>query len=58
MPLKIHTAAPFYAMGIAFLVVSLAVNLWKRFGPTFLINGTPSEPVGFCRLVPRPESAY
>jgi conjugative transfer signal peptidase TraF len=58
MPLKIHSAAPFYAMGIAFLVVSLSVNLWKRFGPTFLINGTPSEPVGFYRLVPRPESAY
>ena len=58
MRLKIHSAAPFYAMGIAFLAVSLVVTLWKRFGPTVLINETPSEPVGFYRLVPHPESAY
>jgi conjugative transfer signal peptidase TraF len=58
MRLKMHSAAPIYVMGIAFLVVSLSVTLWKRFGPTVLINETPSESVGFYRLVSHPESAY
>jgi conjugative transfer signal peptidase TraF len=51
MPRKIHTTVPFYVMGMAAILVSMAVLTWQRFGPTILINETPSEPVGFYRLV-------
>jgi conjugative transfer signal peptidase TraF len=56
--MKMHTAAPFAVMGIAALMVALAATAWKRLGPTILINETPSEPVGFYRLIPHPESNY
>jgi conjugative transfer signal peptidase TraF len=56
--LKVHTVAPFFVMGIAALVVTLAVSVWKQFGPTILINETPSEPLGFYRLIAHPESHY
>lgn len=45
-------------MGLAVLAVSLVVTVWRRFGPTILINETPSEPMGFYHLVPHPESDY
>lgn len=51
MPLKVQTAVPFYAMGLAAVVVSILVLGGKAWGPQLLINGTPSEPVGFYRLV-------
>jgi conjugative transfer signal peptidase TraF len=51
MALRVHTTAPFYAMGIAALAVSIGVLAWKQWGPRILINGTASEPVGFYRLV-------
>ncbi len=53
-----HTVAPFFVTGIAALLMALVVIAWKRFGPTILINETPSEPVGFYRLVGHPESHY
>jgi conjugative transfer signal peptidase TraF len=56
--MKVHTVAPFVVMGIAAILVTLAVTVWKRFGPTILINETPSEPVGFYRLIQHPESHY
>jgi len=56
--MKLHTVAPFFVMGFAALLVTLVVIVWKRFGPPFLINETPSEPVGFYQLIPHPESHY
>jgi conjugative transfer signal peptidase TraF len=56
--MKVHSVAPFIMMGVAALVVILAVTVWKRFGPTILINETPSEPLGFYRLTRHPESHY
>jgi conjugative transfer signal peptidase TraF len=56
--MKVHTVAPFFVMGFAAILVALAVILWMRFGPTILINETPSEPVGFYRIVPRSEPHY
>ena len=53
-----HTVAPFFAMGFAAILVALAVTLCRRLGPAILINETSSEPVGFYRLVPHPESHY
>lgn len=50
--LKIHTTVPFYVMGWAALWVSISVLSWQAFGPRILINETPSEPVGFYRLIP------
>jgi len=56
--LKVHTVAPFFVMGMAFMVVSIAVMAWERVGPTVLINETPSEPVGLYRLIRHHVSEY
>lgn len=56
--MKIHTAVPFFVMGLAAVVVSITVLAWREWGPTILINETPSEPVGFYRLVAHTESQY
>jgi conjugative transfer signal peptidase TraF len=48
---KVQTAAPFFVMSIAAVLVSMAVMIFKHFGPTLLINETRSEPLGFYRLV-------
>jgi conjugative transfer signal peptidase TraF len=56
--MKVHTVAPFFVMGIAAILVTCAGTLWNRFGPTILINETPSEPVGLYRLIRHPESHY
>jgi conjugative transfer signal peptidase TraF len=56
--MKVHTVAPFFVMGIAATLVTLAVTVWMQFGPTILINETPSEPVGVYRLIPHTEPHY
>jgi type IV secretory pathway protease TraF len=55
---KIHTPVPFFVMGIAAVLVPMMALVWKAFGPTMLINETPSEPVGFYRLVPHDSGDY
>ena len=53
-----HTVIPFWVMGMAALVVSIGVIAWRAWGPTILINETPSEPMGFYRLVRHPLKDY
>jgi conjugative transfer signal peptidase TraF len=50
MAWELKTTAPFYAMGVAALVVSIGVLAWKHWGPQLLINETASEPRGLYRL--------
>jgi len=45
-------------MGIAAILATFGVTVWKRCGPTIVINETPSEPVGFYQLIRYPESHY
>ena len=45
-------------MGIAAVLVPMTALLWRTFGPTILINETPSEPVGFYRLVGHKSQDY
>ena len=40
------------------MVVPMMTLLWKAIGPTMLINETPSEPVGFYRLVHHESGDY
>jgi len=54
----LHTAAPFWVMGLAALSVSLAVVGMRQFGPKLLFNPTPSEPRGIYRLVSHPTREY
>jgi len=54
----VQTTVPFYVMGIAAVLVSITVFVWKQWGPSILINETPSEPVGFYRLVELEERQY
>jgi conjugative transfer signal peptidase TraF len=58
MPLRIHTAVPFYVMGLAAVLVSILVLWWREWGPKILINETPSEPVGLYRLVEHHEDEF
>jgi conjugative transfer signal peptidase TraF len=53
-----HTAVPFFVMGLAALTVSILMVAWKAWGPKILINETPSEPLGFYRLVTHPVTDY
>jgi len=55
---KIHTAVPLVVMGMAALTVSITVGGWRQWGPPLLINQTPSEPVGFYRLVGHREEEF
>jgi conjugative transfer signal peptidase TraF len=54
----IQTPVPFFVMGIAAVLVPMMALVWKAFGPTMLINETPSEPVGFYRLVRHDSGDY
>lgn len=54
----VQTTVPFYVMGIAAVLVSITVFVWKQWGPSILINETPSEPTGFYRLVELEERQY
>jgi len=56
--LQIHTATPFVVMAVAIVLVLVARLTWSAFGPTILINGTPSEPIGFYRLVAHEDLDY
>lgn len=56
--LKVHTAVPFFVMGVAAVIVSITVLVWKQWGPTMLINETPSEPLGVYRLVGHDSREY
>jgi conjugative transfer signal peptidase TraF len=47
----VQTATPFFVMGLSAVLISIGVLAFKEWGPQILINGTPSEPVGFYRLV-------
>lgn len=51
MGFTVKTTAPFLVMGIAALVVAIAVSAWRHSGPKLIINGTASEPLGVYRLV-------
>jgi len=56
--MKVHTTVPFFVMGIAAVMVSITVLVWKEWGPTILINETPSEPIGLYRLIRHEEGGY
>jgi len=56
--LKVHTTVPFYVMGLAGVLVSILVLTVELGGPKLLINETPSEPVGFYRLVVHERSEF
>jgi conjugative transfer signal peptidase TraF len=58
MNYRVQTLVPFYVMGIAAVLVPLTVRGWMSFGPTILVNETPSEPLGFYRLVGHTEGRY
>lgn len=53
-----HTRVPFMVMGLAAIIVAFSVRVWKAYGPTLLINETPSEPLGVYRLVEHRESEF
>jgi len=55
---KIHTRVPFVVMGVAAIVIPMTVLLFRSYGPTLLINETPSEPTGFYRLIAHPRQDY
>jgi conjugative transfer signal peptidase TraF len=55
---QIHTATPLVVMAMMSVLVLVVRLSWSAFGPTILINGTPSEPVGFYRLVGHAEEDY
>ena len=57
-PLTVQTSVPFFVMGWAAVAVTILVLGWKAWGPKLLINETPSEPVGFYRLVAHTEDQY
>jgi conjugative transfer signal peptidase TraF len=54
----LRTRVPFVVMGLAAILVTLSVRLWKAYGPTLLINETASEPLGVYRLVEHPTSDF
>jgi conjugative transfer signal peptidase TraF len=54
----LRTRVPFIVMGLVAIVVFIGVRAWKAYGPTLLINETPSEPVGLYRLVEHPEGEF
>jgi conjugative transfer signal peptidase TraF len=54
----VHTAVPFGVMAIGAILIPLTVRAWTAWGPTMLINETPSEPVGLYRLVAHPAKDY
>jgi signal peptidase I len=53
-----HTVVPFVVMGLAGILVSMTLVVWRSWGPILLINETPSEPLGIYRLVRRDRSEY
>jgi conjugative transfer signal peptidase TraF len=54
----LQTAVPFVVMGLAAALVPLTALAWRSYGPTLLINETPSEPVGFYHLVAHQPQDY
>ncbi len=54
----LHTPLPFFVMAIAAVLVPMTMLVWQAYGPTILINETPSEPTGFYRLVAHQSPDY
>ena len=55
---KVQTVTPFIVIVAVALAVTLVVMTFRRWGPTLLINETPSEPLGIYRLVPHAPENY
>ena len=56
--LTVHTRFPFYVLAGTALIVALVTFTWRDWGPNIVINPTPSEPMGFYRIVSREPQEY
>jgi conjugative transfer signal peptidase TraF len=56
--LAVNTRVPFYVLAGSALIVALVTFTWRDYGPDLVINPTPSEPMGFYRVVSRKAPEY